>query len=51
MNTPFGFLKVGAAKAYDRFMRRQYLALELQAGNADADKGKAATNFTPDGTR
>ncbi|CAN0217051.1 unnamed protein product, partial [Scytosiphon promiscuus] len=43
--------EVGAAKAYDRFMRKLYVALELQAGNADPDKSKAATNFHPDGTR
>lgn len=42
--------QVAAAKAYDRFARKLYIALELQAGNADPEPSKAATNFNLDGT-
>eukprot|EP00903_Cladosiphon_okamuranus_P007802 g7551.t1 len=43
--------ELGAAKAYDRFTRKKYVALEHEAGNAEPDKSKAETNFNLDGTR
>lgn len=44
-------VQVAAAKAYDRFARKLYVALELQAGNADPEPSRADTNFNLDGTR
>ena len=42
---------MSAAKAYDRFTRKLYVALQHRAGNSEPDKSKAPTNFNLDGTR
>lgn len=48
---PCLFLQIGAAKAYDRFTRKKYVALRVDAGDTEPDKAKAETNFNLDGTR